>query len=458
MTTDDTVEADVDNEAILAERDALMAEVQELRERRRAGSRFRRLVVVVGVFLSCLLVVGAVLGVWARRSFLETEVFTERAGGLVDEPEVQGALGGYLAAEVNSLIDAQGLIQETLPESASVLSGPLAVAVEGFVQDRVNEFVASDTFADLWKGAVELAHGEAVAVLEGRNPVIESGSESVTINLLPVVNQILVEVTSASPELFGKPVSLPDVTVQDVPEEARAAIEEATGVTLDENFGTFTIYDEGALSAAQDGLVLINTLVYALVVLAVVGVAVTIWLSRHRRRTILQLSAGVTIGMVLIRRITFVFQDDLLEVVARDPARGAVRVTSETFIAPLQNGAYWLGVIALVVAAVAAVTGPYEWAVRLRAWASSTGRTVVGAVSDQAQDEATAAWVARNEDALRAGGAVAGLLGLFFVDLSWLGFFGLLGLVGLFVLAVTRIAEQCPDREDGSPAAADASA
>ncbi|MGH9118938.1 MAG: hypothetical protein ACRD0A_13975 [Acidimicrobiales bacterium] len=60
---------------------------------------------------------------------------------------------------------------------------PLANAVEGFIGDQVDRFVASDAFEDIWVAVVRQAHGIAVGVLRGENEDIEISDGVVTINL-----------------------------------------------------------------------------------------------------------------------------------------------------------------------------------------------------------------------------------------------------------------------------------
>ena len=57
-----------DVEALRAERDALAQEVETLHTRKRRKGRVRGVLAVVGVVVSCVLLVTACLGVWARRS------------------------------------------------------------------------------------------------------------------------------------------------------------------------------------------------------------------------------------------------------------------------------------------------------------------------------------------------------------------------------------------------------
>ena len=431
-----------DVEALKAERDALAQEVETLHTRKRRKGRVRGVLAVVGVVMSCVLLVTACLGVWARRSFLKTDNFSTRAGQLIDDPGVQTALSAYLTDQLNQLIDPQEIFSEALPDRAQILAIPLAGAVEGFVGDQVSTFIASDTFARLWKDAVEVAHREAVRVLEGDTPLLEESGDQIVINLLPVINRVLAQIGESSPDILGRSVDLPTITVDDVPDAAREAIGDALGITLDDNFGTFTIYDDGALSSAQEAVSLADKLVWVLVVLAPLAIAATIAISARRRRTLLQLTVGIALSMVLVRRLVFLFQKDLLNYVQVERNIPAVEATSDAFLDPLLTGALWIGIGALIIGAIAAVTGPYPWAVRLRGGVASLARTVVTAASDRTQDQDTLDWVGANVDRLRLGGAAVGLVLLWWLDLSWLGFFLLAALVGGYELLVHRLAEQ----------------
>jgi hypothetical protein len=451
--SDDTTEFDRrELEALRAERDALQAQLDTKGSRRRFATRLRGFTAVVGVILSCLLVAGAVLGIWTSRSFLDTDGFVERAGGVVDDAEVQGALGNWVSAEIAELVDAEEVIAEALPEEASLLSAPLSGAVNGFLNDQVTSFVASDLFADLWRGAVEVAHTTVAEVLSGDSSLVDAQEEGIVINFLPAINGVLEEITSQSPEIFGRTVDLPDVTVEDVPDEAREAISDALGVDIDDDFGTFVIYDEGALSSAQQAVELVDKLVWLFVIAAPLAIAGTLWVSTRRRRTLLQLTVGVAITMVLLRRLVLLFQDDLLELVQKQENVGAVDSIASAFLDPLLDGARWVGIVALIIGAVAAVSGPYGWAVALRNGVMNFGRGTVAAVSGRAEDEDTLVWVAANREALQIGGVVVGVLLLWWLDVSWLGFLILAGLVGAFELGVARFA----DRGDGVGGDADA--
>ena len=316
----------------------------------RGGGWWRRTTAASLVVLACIVLVASVVGLWARRNFLDTPRFVDRAGPLIEEPAVQGALATRLTEQLMIVIDPKALFEEVLPDRGQILAVPLANAVEGFVRDRVETFIATDRFERLWVGALELAHTAAVRVLRDESDAVTTGDGEVTLNLLPVINAVLADITAQSPEILGRQVDLPDVTVDEIPKDAITALENALGVTLDDDFGQFTVYDDGKLAAAQDAVSLFDRFVVVLLPLGVVLVAAALWISHRRRRTLLQVCFGLAVGMVLIRRVGFRLQDEVAALPPRSQGKEAARLAAESFVHPLTTFGAWVFVGAAIVA------------------------------------------------------------------------------------------------------------
>ena len=439
MTTERDSDTSAEIARLRAERDELRAQVDSLQRQDRERGWWRRTVVAALVVLACIVLVASVVGIWARRNFLDTGRFVDRAGPLIEEPAVQEALAFRLTEQLMTLIDPEELFAEALPERGQILAVPLANAVEGFVRDRVESFIASDAFERLWVGAIRIAHEGAVRVLKGESEAVTTGDGQITLNLLPVINAVLAKITAASPEILGREVDLPDVSVDEIPDKAIARLEDALGVDLGDDFGQFTVYDQGKLAAAQDAIDLFDRLVVVLLPLGLVLAGLTLWLSRRRRRTLLQLSAGLALGMVLIRRVGFRLKDEVEALPPTSQGRRSAGLAVEQFLDPLTTFAAWTLIAVGVIAAVAVLTGDYPWVVTLRRNAGVLWERAVATTTERARDEATVAWVADHRDALLAGGAFVGLVVLWFADLSWLGLLVVLGLVAAFEVAVYRI-------------------
>jgi hypothetical protein len=343
-----------------------------------------------------------------------------------------------------SAIDPEELLRDALPERAQALAGPITSAVRGFVNDRVDAFLATDEFSRLWVQVNEVAHERVVDVLNGDlPPSLQVRGNDVVLNVIPILNQVLARVGEASPEIFGRTVDLPTVTVDEVPQAAIQRIESALGRDLPDNFGQFTVFDASQLQQVQDTVKLFNRIVVAAVILAVILFALTMWVSPRRRRTLLQLMVGIALGIVIIRRLGLRLEDDVVELV-KPENRDAVKVVVGAFVSSLLDATAWILGIAAAVAVVALLTGPYGWAKALRRGTVSGARSVAGAARsaiNREPDDPVVAWVAAHREVLQAGGIVVGILALLILDLSWFGLFLLVALVVAYELVVQRLAD-----------------
>jgi hypothetical protein len=431
------------------ERSRLQAEVDGLRAElatapRRRAVRTRGVVAVALVVVTSLLVTVSVTAIWARRNALNTDRWVRTVGPIAEEPAVQQALGRYITDQTMSAIDPEELFESALPERGQILAAPLTSALRGFVNDHVDSFLASDTFQRLWVQINERAHQRVVQVLEGDlPPSLQIEGNDVVLNVVPILNQVLARIGEQSPEIFGRTIDLPTVSVDEIPEEAIQKVEGALGRDLPENFGQFTVFDASKLQQVQDTVTLFNKLVVVAVILAIVLFALTLWVSPRRRRTLLQLMVGIALGIVIIRRLGLRLEDDVVELV-RPENRDAVQVVVGAFVSSLLDATAWILGIAAVVAVVALLTGPYGWARALRRGTVSGAQAAVGAARsaiNRQPDDPVVAWVGAHREVLQAGGIVAGILALLVLDLSWIGLFVLVALVIAYELVVQRLAD-----------------
>lgn len=442
MSTDPGTDSGTEVARLRAERDELRAQVETLQRRSRQRGWWRRAATVGLVVLACVVLTSAVVGLWARRNFLDTDRFVDRAGPLIEEPSVQQALANRVTEQLMTVVDPQALFTDVIPERGRLLAVPLANAVEGFVHDRVESFVATEQFERLWIGAIRVAHEAASRVLRGESEAVVTEDGRITLNLVPVVNAVLQRITATSPEILGREVDLPDVTVDEIPDAAIARIEDALDVDLGDDFGQFTVYDDGTLGAAQDAVGLFDRLVVLLLPLGVALAVAALWISRRRRRTLLQLAAGLALGMVLLRRVGFRLQEEVASLPPTAEGRRAGAAAVEQFLQPLTTFAAWTLAGIAVIAAVAVITADYPWAVSLRGTAGELWSQAVATTGERARDETTVAWISEHRDVLLIGGGALGLVLLWIADLSWAGLLVVLGLVAAFELAVYRVASR----------------
>lgn len=449
-----------DNELdeVVAERDALAAEVAALQRKVDRRATVRSVGSTVLVILTCLSLLAATLAVWTGRSLTKTDIWVERVGPVADNAAVQELLTTKITDEIMKIVDPKALFEDALPDKGQLLAIPLTSAVEGFVHDQVASYISSDQFAELWVKINEKAHAAAVKVLEGDSEVVQAGDGKVTLDLLPIINAVLARIGELSPEVFGRTVDVPTITVDELPEDSIKALADRFGVDLPGNYGQITIYDDGKLAEAQAALSLFKKVEALLVVLTLVLAPIAIWMSPRRRRTVLQLSVGGALAIVLARRLVLGAAGMVVGEVKGETQKDAAQFILDQFTDPLLAATQWMLIAALVIAVIAAVSGPYGWAVALRAGAVRGGvafgravRVGAGRADELARDDATAAWMLEHKGALQAGGFLVAVLLLWVFDLSWLGTLVLLGLLAAYELGVSRLGSGGEDEEEVPP-------
>jgi len=414
-----------------------------------AQSRFRAVAVGVLIAVVAVTFTGATIGVWAHRSLVNTQVFVDRVTPLAKDPAVQAAVSAKVTDDLMTLVDPQALFQEALPDRARLLAVPLASVVKTFVGDQVNNFVTSDTFASLWVQVATQGHSAMLKVLHGQSDVVSASGNTIVINLVPIINRVLASIGQVSPQIFGQTIDIPTLTASDVPEVARQKIAEALGRQPSPTFGVIEIQGGGdTLSAAQSGLRIFNASVWILVVLTVLLAPLALWLSRRRRRTLLQLAFVLAIATVVVRRLVLALQSSAVAQVKVAGSRGVVEAVTRQFVNPLLNTTQIILWVLAAIALVALVTAPYPWAVSLRELLRRAVSGGAGSMTAKAHDERTVAWIRSHSGALQGVGVAVAEAVLFFFGLSWLGVLFVLVILGAYLAAVSTIARNGVLMED----------
>ena len=427
---------------IQAERDELENRVRTLEDRPAKRRRLRRVSTAILLVLTVLLFALAVPGLWVRRTVADSDRYVAMVAPLAREPAVQEYLARTVTAQVFAALGVEERLGAALTERAPrlvFLAGPITDAVHGFVEEKVQAILASEGFATYWEEANRFTHAQLVAALRGESDVLVVADGKVVLNVLPLINQGLQAVSSVVTELLGRPVDLPELTGDEIPAEAVARIEETLGVVLPERFGTITVYDSEELGAVQDAVDLARRVLFLIVALFLLGAAATLWASTRRRRTLIQLVSALAAVLVLERRFVIAAANRVVDA-AKSENRGAARSVVDQVSGTFLGFTGWLLVVAIVVLLVALVSGPYPWAVRLRAWVRDIGRALTSPAA-RGQLGPAAVWAGAHRDALMFGGAVAFVILLLVLDLS-IGWVLLMALLLLaYELAVYRLAD-----------------
>jgi hypothetical protein len=409
--------------------------------------RIRRSVVAVLVAVSCLLVLLSTTVVWAHRTLLDTGTFVGTVGPVFQDPAVASAVATRATDELFTELNLQARLRDALPPKASFAAVPVTNAAKGYVAGELTKVLSSPQFQAIWTAALTATHRQLVAVLRGeKTPVLSTSDGYIVLNTVPLINQALGKVSGLASDLVGKPVTLPTITSADPPQQAVNKLSQALGVQLPSNFGEITLVRSSDLATVRQGVKAFDGLTLVLPLVTIVLIALALWLSVNRRRTLLQLAVGVSLLMIVERR-SVLHEQSVLANAAHNP-QVALSVLDD-----LLHGFFvltaWVLAVALVVLVIAVLCGPYRWAVAMRSWVKRTGHSIAGARGGGRHGRVVT-WMASHAAGLQlAGAVVAGIL-LLIVSVSWISFLIIAVLLAAYEIYLQRIKPAPPD--EASPA------
>jgi hypothetical protein len=433
--SDDEVEKlRAERDALRAERDALEARIDE--PRRSGRRRLRRFLVGCLVGLASLGVVLSTVVVWTHRTVLNTDTFVATVSPIFSDPVVTNEIAARTTTQLFDQLDVEARLKQALPPKASFIAGPATSSAEHFVQAQLSKALAKPEVQHLWERAIARAHPQLVALLRGqKSPVLSSTGNTVVLNAIPIINRALGQISGLISDVAGKPVTLPTITSAELPQSAVNKLSKAFGVQFPANFGQIPLFEAKQLTTVQRGVRAFDRLTIALPLITIALIALGLWLSLSRRRTLIQLLVVSLLLIILVRRLTTHLQSTIVSK-AHNPE------VVDHLMGYLLHGLFvmtaWILGVGLALLVIALVTGPYRWAVRLRSYVVQAAHWIAENLS-LAHRPKIVTWIADHANSLRLGGAVlAGIL-LLVVSVSWASFLTIGILLILYELAVGRI-------------------
>ncbi len=420
----------------------------------RKVSRTRSILVGVLVVLSCLAIVVTGVAWWTHYSVFDSDGYIELIAPLGKDPEAIRALSDYVAGQVVTATDLQQRTAEALPPEAKFLAGPITGAVDDFIAKGTNEVLSTPEAYDLWIEINRVAHDGIVALLRGETTNAYIQGDDVRLNTLPLISQVLVWLDGKLPGALSTKLSPPAIAPGTPPDEATQQLSSWLDRPLPADFGQITLLQNDSLGVAQTAVRWFDALIWVLLAMTIVLLALTIWLSRRRRRTLIELGIGAAIALIL----TYVIVRQVLNAIVDDlQAEGTFTMLSDVAnasVGPLRTLTIWIAVIGVIVAVAAWIYGRRDIQVAVVV----AGKRAVQTTKDYeafAPDSPITDWVTRHVSLLRLAGLVAGLVALLFATSSWLGVVGWVVAILVFEGLISLFTRQWPfgerDQGDGAP-------
>jgi hypothetical protein len=369
----------------------------------RAGrQRWRTIVASLCIVVACVLAPLSVVAVWTRNQVTNTDRYIATVSPLASDPAIQAAIADQITAQVFNYLDIQGLTTQAVealagrglpPELATQLEAlavPIANGVRSFTRSQVGNVVASDAFADAWVQANRVAHAELVAALTGEGGgSITVENDTVSLNLAAFIQTVKARLVDAG---FSVAARIPEVNA------------------------SFVLFQSEDITRARSAFNLLNTLGIWLPILALILLAIGVYVAKDHRRALVGAALGVAVGMVVLALGLAVFRSIYLDAVpATVLPHDAAAVLYDTIVRFLRLGLRTILVLALVVAGGAFLTGQSVTAVRTRqGLAGAIGWLQGSAEHAGLRTGPVGTWVGANKRALRITAVAAASLALVF--------------------------------------------
>jgi hypothetical protein len=429
----------VELERLRAEVSALRDQLETRRRRRPPTTAVRGVLAALLAAVAAFALVTSAVGFWAARTTLNTDRWVATVAPLPQDPRVNAAVAQYATTEVFRVLDVEQRLRAVLPEQAAFAAGPIAGQLREQVRATVVKIMDSDRFQAIWVEVNRRLHQRLLAVIEGTSAVVTAQEDRIQIDLLPLINQVLRDLSDQLPTLFGKQVSLPDLSSGAIPENLRLRVEEAVGVSLPANFAQFTVYDSGQLWEAQQAVAAAkrNLLLFAGATVLLLLAAFVV--SPRRRRTAVQFGLWLVVASVAITALLRAVRGQILAGVPAGTYRDGVDAAMTTVFSLLRERGVQLIWIGALIAALAYLAGPGRFPVWLRGGVrrgSVAGWRFSRDAAGRAPD-----LIARHLDPVRvAGVVVAAVLAL--ILSSWTSLLVVAVLLAAYEITVTLIARR----------------
>jgi hypothetical protein len=352
-------------------------------------SRVRSITAAICIALAALLTVPAAIAFWGQRTLTDGQRYLQTVGPLVDSPEVQAAIATRVTGAIQQQVDVEAILNQVFAgvitdrPRMQALVGPISGAVNGFVETQVNEFIASDAFADFWVAANTRAQAALVRLLEGD----ESGAISLE------GDQVVLDVSEVIDQVKQRLVARGLTIVENVP--------------IPQTDKQVVLMEAPQLKQARTIYAFANPIAKWLIVLVAALYLAALVLSRRRPRMTVIIGCVLAANALLVALALSVGRQLFINELAGTVFGPASSVFYDQLLSYLQRGQQvllWLGLILVVVGWFA---GASRTGTAARATVAGGLETVGSSLADGPVSGA-GSWVAANAAWLRIAVAVLG--------------------------------------------------
>jgi len=261
------------------------------------------------------------------------------------------------------------------------------------------------------------------------------------LDTMPLISQALVWIDGKLPGALGGKFSPPVIAPGTPSATAIQQVSTWVGRPLPADLGQIRLLKSDSLGPAQKAVRWFDTLVWVIPIVALLLAAVTVWLSRRRRLTLIELGIGVAVALVLTRVIVKQASSALLSDLHQGSGLSVVRDVVHAALSPLTTITIWIVVIGVLVAFSAWIAGRRDVQIAV---VSASRRVVKRQSATMTAGSPATEWIERHLQLLRWAGLVAGLILLVFAVSSWLGIISMILLTLIYEGVLSLIVREWP--------------
>jgi hypothetical protein len=330
--------------------------------RRRGGGRGRPILLGFLVVLTCVSMVTSLLLVWSHQVLLNTDRYVQVAERVASDPTVIAGTADRLATQITTAVALDTKLAAVLPDKMQPLAPLIGSAIQDSLARQIQRGLATDQFQSAWAAANRVAHEAMVKLLRGDTTAVTIVDGKVTLNLLPIVQQILVQLQTAG--IIPASVTIPDLSDPANIDGSIAKLAGALGVTLPPDFGQIALADSTKLEQAQALVRIFDIVVVVSLLLTLALIVVTILLARHRLRMGIILAIGAAISYLLTGLAVHGAESAVVSAVAAGNGE-VLKAAMYDLTEDLIHVAGLIAIAAIVVAIVLYLASRPAWLVRL---------------------------------------------------------------------------------------------
>ncbi len=382
-------------EKLQADNKRLRQENDELRKRiaTKSGSKshsdngnlLTKIGVIVFISLAVSLLVAGNLLFWAGNTIVKTDRYVAATAPIIRNTEVQNALASKISTQLFEKVDINQLTEQVLPPRADFLAPTIADQLEQHTEATVKKILQNPEFQNKWNDAQEHAHERFIQAVEkhGSDGSIDIG-----------------EVYSDVSQNF-KDTKLAFLADKPLPPQV----------------GKIQLIQGSWLTVLQKTIQNIDTWRMMAIGLLVLFSAAAIWLSRNRRRTVILL-ASFSAAAMFLTAIAGRLAREVITSHANPQYAEAIRQAYTIFMHPFVTQTFTLFGLALIVAIIAWISGPYASSRNLRSKIDQLLSGQLHAVIFGHHENKFTEWVGKNKQLLQWLSVAVVALSTLFVRLT----------------------------------------